>query len=85
MRYLARDWIIQSKKHDFVQLVETLLTNNYFSFNDKLYHQTIQGKILSPEIYDVRLHQILEHLIENSPHKDKIITHVRFRADEFMI
>ena len=54
-------------KHHLVQRVEIPLTNNYFSFNDKLYHQTIgasKGTILSPEIYDIRLHQILEHLIE---------------------
>ena len=29
------------QKHHVVRLVETLLTNNYFSFNGKLYHQTI--------------------------------------------
>ena len=76
------------QKHHLVQLVEIPLTNNYFSFNDKLYHQTIgasKGAIPSPEMYDIHLHQILEHLIENSPHKDKIITHVRFRDDGFMI
>ena len=76
------------QKHHPVQLVEIPLTNDYFSFNDKLYHQTIgasMGTIPSPEICDIRLHQILEHLIENSPHKDKIITHVRFRDDGFMI
>ena len=76
------------QKHHLVQLVEIPLTNNYFSFNDKLYHQTIgasKGAIPSPEMHDIRLHQILEHLIENSPHKDKIITHVRFRDDGFMI
>ena len=74
--------------HHVVRLVETLLTNNYFSFNGKLYHQTIgasMGAIASPEICDIRLHQILEHLIKNSPHKNKIITHVRFRDDGFMI
>ena len=76
------------QKHQVVRLVETLLTNNYFSFNGKLYHQTIgasMGAIPSPEICDIRLHQILEHLIKNSPHKNKIITHVRFKDDGFMI
>jgi len=76
------------QKHHVVRLVETLLTNNYFSFNGKLYHQTIgasMGAIPSPEICDIRLHQILEHLIKNSPHKNKIITHVRFRDDGFVI
>ena len=76
------------QKHHVVRLVETLLTNNYFSFNGKLYHQTIgasMGAIPSPDICDIRLHQILEHLIKNSPHKNKIITHVRFRDDGFMI
>ena len=76
------------QKHHVVRLVETLLTNNYFSFNGKLYHQTIgayMGEIPSPEICDIRLHQLLEHLIKNSPHKNKIITHVRFRDDGFMI
>ena len=76
------------QKHHVVRLVETLLTNNYFSFNGKLYHQTIgasMGAVPSPEICDIRLHQILEHLIKNSPHKNKIITHVRFRDDGFVI
>ena len=76
------------QKHHVVRLVETLLTNNYFSFNGKLYHQTIgasMGAIPSPDICDIRLHQILEHLIKNSPHKNKIITHVRFRDDGFVI
>ncbi len=76
------------QKHHVVRLVEMLLMNNYFSFNGKLYHQTIgasMGAIPSPEICDIRLHQILEHLIKNSPHKNKIITHVRFTDDGFMI
>ena len=46
-----------------VQLLEILLTNNYFTFDNKLYHQTVgvsMGVIPSPEICDIRLYQILE-------------------------
>ena len=50
-------------KTHIVQLLEILLTNNYFIFDNKLYHQIIGaslGAIPSPEICDIRLYQILE-------------------------
>ena len=50
-------------KTHIVQLLEILLTNNYFIFDNKLYHQIIgasMGAIPSPEICDIRLYQILE-------------------------
>ena len=40
------------------QLVEILLTNNYFTFYNKLYHQSIEAflsAIPSPEICEIRL------------------------------
>ena len=50
-------------KTHIVQLLEILLTNDYFTYDHKLYHQTIgasMGAIPSPEICDIRLYQILE-------------------------
>ena len=71
-----------------VQPLEILLTNNYFTFDSKLYHQTIgasMGAIPSPDICDIRLYQILEQLSENSLHKNKIKIYARFRDDGYMI
>ena len=62
-------------KTRIVQLLEILLTNKYFTFDNKLYHQPIgasMGATPSPEVCDLRLYQILEQLSENSPHKNKI-------------
>ena len=45
-------------KTHIVQLVEILLTNNYFTFYNKLFHQSIEaflGAIPSPEICEIRL------------------------------
>ena len=75
-------------KTNTVQILEILLTNNYFTFDNKLYHQTTGAPfdaIPSPEICDIGLYQILEQLSENTPHKNKIKIHARFRDDGFMI
>ena len=75
-------------KTHIVQLLEILLTNNHFTFDNKLYHQTIAasvGAIPSLEICDIRRHKILEQLFENSPHKNRIKTHARFRDDGYTI
>ena len=75
-------------KAHIVQILEILLTNNYFTFDNKLYHQTTGAPfdaIPSPEICDIGLYQVLEQLSENTPHKNKIKIHARFRDDGFMI
>ena len=42
------------------------------------------GAFPSSEICDIRLYQILEQLSENSPDKNKLSTHARFRDDRNM-
>ena len=56
--------------------------------HNKLYHHTIgasRGAIQSPEIREICLYRILKQLSQNSPHKNKIKSHARFRDEGYMI
>ena len=68
----------ETHKAHMVRLLEILLTNSYFTSDNKLYRKTIgasMGAIPSPGICDIPLCQFLKSLSENSPHKSKISTH----------
>ena len=75
-------------RHEVLRILEIILDNNFFTFNGNTYKQTIgaaMGNTASPEICDLRLHKHLEKLLKDSTLTPKIVCHVRYRDDGFMI
>ena len=73
---------------DLVFLLQCILENNIFEFNNKYYKQTIgsaMGSRPSAELADIRMHEITSAILSQYSHKDKILFHGRFRDDGFMI
>ena len=73
-------------KTHVVHLLEIILSNNYFTFDNKLYYQTMEalmGTIPSPEECDIRLCKFWNScpIIH---HKNKVKTHARFRDNGHM-
>ena len=74
--------------NDLVFLIKTVLQNNFFEFNGKYYKQIIgcaMGSTVSPEVSDIRMYQITQHIMHNFQHVDKVIFHGRYRDDGFII
>ena len=72
MRHFHRN----NLKNNILKLLEILLTNNYFTFDDKLYHQTIGASMCAippSEICDTWLTT-----------QEQIKIYARFRDDGFM-
>jgi hypothetical protein len=75
-------------RKEVLALLELALKNNHFTFQDELYTQVIgaaMGAVMSPEICDIRLHQHMNDIIKKSNINHKLLLHVRFRDDGFMI
>lgn len=73
---------------NLTNLLSILINNNEFEFEGKYYIQTLgcsMGAVPSPEISDLRMYEILNSIISKFNRSDKIITHLRFRDDGFMI
>jgi hypothetical protein len=71
-----------------LRLLELILRNNHFTFQDKLYTQVVgaaMGSTVSPEICDLRLHQHMGGIIRDSNLSKNLAIHVRYRDDGFMI
>lgn len=69
-------------------LLKCVLENNYFEFDGKFYKQIIgasMGAIPSPEICDIRMYQITQHIVTQFRHANKILFHGRYRDDGFII
>jgi hypothetical protein len=67
---------------------ETILENNVFEFNGKLYKQqigTAMGSVPSPEVCDILMFDILEEIYNRFQFKHKIYYSGRYRDDGFMI
>ena len=74
---------------DIIFLLQLVLENNYFTFDNKVYKQRLgvaMGAAPSPEICDIRMFEITQDIINNKyQHKNKIKHHVRFRDDGMMV
>ena len=71
-----------------IKLLKILLENNEFEFNGHLYKQILgasMGAVPSPEICDLRLFDILENIFKKYNHRNKILAHLRYRDDGFMV
>lgn len=69
-------------------LLKCVLENNYFEFDGKFYKQIIgasMGAIPSPEICDIIMYQITQHIVTQFRHANKILFHGRYRDDGFII
>ena len=73
---------------DLLFLLKCLLENNVFEFNGHYYRQIIgaaMGAVPSPEICDIRMHEITKQILCLYEHKQNILFHGRFRDDGFII
>lgn len=73
---------------DLIFLLKCVLENNYFEFDGKYYKQIIgasMGAVPSPEICDIRMYQITQHIMAKFRHASKIVFHGRYRDDGFII
>ena len=72
---------------DLIFLLKCVLENNYFEFNGNYYKQIIgcsMGAIPSPEVSDIRMYQITNHIMSKFKYANKVLYHGRFRDDGFL-
>ena len=75
-------------KQDILDLLKIVLENNYFEFNGKTYRQVIgapQGFIASPEICDIRMHEITSSLLSRFRFQENILFFKRYRDDGIIL
>ena len=73
---------------NLVKIAELMLKNNEFMFDEQPYRQIIgapQGAVPSPEICDIAIFRHINSILDRYDDNDKILTHVRFRDDGFII
>ena len=73
---------------NLVKIAEMLLNNNEFMFDKQPYRQVTgapQGAVPSPEICDIAIFLHINSIMKKFEEKDKILVHVRFRDDGFII
>ena len=71
-----------------LKLLEIIVKNNIFKFNNKMFRQILgvaMGSSCSPELADIRMYEILEDILQNYPYRDKIFMCSRFRDDGLLI
>ena len=75
-------------KQDILGFLKIVLENNYFEFNGKTYRQIIgapQGFIASPEICDIRMHEITSSLLSRFRFQENIPFFKRYRDDGIIL
>lgn len=73
---------------DIIKSLEIILKNNEFTFNSKTYRQRTgvpMGGAASAELADIRMFEILEHILSKYSHRDKIAFCGRYRDDGFIL
>ncbi|KAK7112257.1 hypothetical protein V1264_001309 [Littorina saxatilis] len=71
-------------KSHIVSLLELILINNNFVFDNQHYNQCIgaaMGMTSSPEICDIRMFQLMIEILDKYAYKDTILWHGRYRED----
>ena len=80
--------IIRPNTESLINILELILKNNEFTFNEKSFKQIIgvgMGLNCSPEISDIAIYEHIENILKKFPHKEKIKLHKRMRDDGFII
>ena len=75
-------------KKEILHLLEIILKNNIFTFNNRIYRQKIgvpMGGAASGELADLRMFEILENILQRFRHKNKILFCSRYRDDGFLL
>ena len=76
------------RKETILELLNIILRNNEFTFNDQIYKQKIgvpMGGSVSAELADIRMYEIFENILNKYEHKSKIIFCARYRDDIFLL
>lgn len=72
------------EKKYLLDLLNIVLHNNFFTFDDKLYRQTVgvsMGSKGSPEAADIAMGKIFNDILAKCNHRDRIIWQGRYRDD----
>ena len=76
------------EKDILLTICELVLRNNQFEFNNEFYIQKVgcaMGAIPSPQICNIRAHEVINSIINKYSHKDKIVFHVRYQDDGLIL
>ena len=80
--------IPRPSKDNLVKIAEMLLNKNEFMFDKQPYRQVIgapQDAVPSPGICDIAIFRHIKSIMKKNEEIDKILIHVRFRDDGFII
>lgn len=73
---------------ELMTLLELVLNNNIFTFNNKIYRQKVgvpMGGAASAELADLRMYEIFENILHNFDNRNCIKLCRRFRDDGFLV